>query len=130
MIEELALTRGTILKMALAPLHPAEPALHHELRDALNADLSNKDFFVWINVTPLGSGERFSDLGRIVRGVEAWLAALDPDAVSGAEQVPELEFIDPVAEVRVRAIPKKPTARREQSGSVVGNPEPILVGWS
>jgi hypothetical protein len=116
--------------MALAPLHPAEPALHHELRDVLNADLSNKDFFVWINVTPNGSGEEFNDLGKIVRGVEAWLDALNPDDVSTAEQVPELEFIDPAAEVRVRAIPKKPAARGARSGPIVGNPEPVLVGWS
>ncbi len=116
--------------MALAPLHPAEPKLHHELRDALNASLANTNFFVWINVTPLGEGGSFGDAGRIVNGVEAWLDSLDPDLVSAAGEVPELEFIDPAAEVRVRAVPKKPEARAGRSAQVVGNPEPVLVGWS
>jgi hypothetical protein len=116
--------------MALAPLHPAEPDLHHELRDALNANLSNTDFFVWINVTPIGEQRAFNDPGRIVRGVEAWLATLNPDQVTGASDLPELEFVDPAAEVRVRALPKKPAARSGRSAEIVGNPEPVLVGWS
>jgi hypothetical protein len=118
------------MAMALAPLHPDEPDLHHELRDALNADLSNPNFFVWINVTPSGSQEAFRDLRGIVRGIELWLESLNPDDVSVAESVPELEFVDPAAEVRVRAVPKKAEARAGRAAQIVGNPEPVLVGWS
>lgn len=116
--------------MGLSPLHPDEPALHHELRDALNSGLVNQDFFVWISVTPSGSHESFSALDRIVRGVEQWLDALDPDDVATTEGAPELAFVDAAAEVRVRALPKKPSARVASAVAVVGNPEPVLVGWS
>ncbi len=116
--------------MALAPLHPDEPVLHHELRDALNQSLANTSFFVWINVTPTGTQHEFSDLRRIVVGIEWWLETLDPDAIPATEDVPELELSDPAADVRVRALPKKREARVQRSAEIVGNPEPVLVGWT
>lgn len=116
--------------MALAPLNPDELTLHHQLRDALNEKLANKSFFVWINVTPTGSQQQFSDLQRIVSSIQWWLDTLDPDEIPGAEAVPQVDISDQAAEVRVRALPKKPDARTKRSGQIVGNPEPVLVGWT
>ena len=116
--------------MELQPLHPSEPPLHHELRDALNRSVANTSFFVWINVTPTGLDGQFADLEKVVRDIEWWLDRLDPDAIRSTEGVPELEISDPAADVRVRALPKKPSARSERAGQIVGNPEPVLVGWT
>jgi hypothetical protein len=113
--------------MGRAPLHPDEPQLHHELRDALNERLVNTSFFVWIDVTPTGDSTRFEELDRIVSNVEWWLGTLDPDATVAAEQV---RLFDRAAEVKVRAVPKKPGARSHRAEQIVGNPEPVLVGWS
>ena len=57
-------------------------------------------------------------------------ATLDPDVVSSSREVPELAFVDQAAEIRVRAVPKKPEARGGRAAQIVGNPEPVLVGWS
>lgn len=113
--------------MGLQPVHPDEPALHHELRDALNKSLTNTSFFVWINVTPAGGYTQFDDLGKIVRGIEWWLSTLDPEAIR-SDSVPELEISDLAADVRVRALPKKREARARRAPQIVGNPEPVLVG--
>jgi hypothetical protein len=115
--------------MALHPLHPDEPALHRELRDALNRRLANTNFFVWIKVIPTGMQQEFADLDRVVRGIEWWLDSLDPDAIPTVEPVPELELADPAADILVRALPKKRAARKRRSAQIVGNPEPVLVGW-
>jgi hypothetical protein len=114
----------------LAPLHPDEPALHRELRDALNREIATTSFFVWINVMPTGSAQTFNDLSRLVNGIQLWLDTLDPDAVSETQDVPELVVPDPAAEVRVRALPKKVSARGQRSEHIVGNPESVLVGWT
>jgi hypothetical protein len=111
-------------------LHPDELTLHHELRDALNQRLANTSFFVWINVVPTGTQQQFADIQRIVSGVQWWLDTLDPDAIPATEDVPELDVSDPAAEVRVRALPKRPDARAQRSAQIVGNPEPVLVGWT
>lgn len=113
--------------MAFAPLYPDERELHHQLRDALNQSLSNKNFFVWINITPSGVRHGFENLGRIVSGIEWWLDTLDPDALSGDE---EILLEDAAAEVRIRALPKKPEARSRRAAQIVGNPEPVVVGWT
>jgi hypothetical protein len=115
--------------MRLHPLHPDEPGLHHALRDALNERISNTGFFVWINVSPSGLQREYADLDRLVAGVQLWLDTLDPDRMSASEGVPEMAMFDPAAEVRVRALPKKPSARTVCARAVVGNPEPVLVGW-
>ena len=114
--------------MALAPLHPAEPALHHALRDALNRSLTNTDFFVWITVTPKGDASEFRDLPSLVEETEGWLQGLDPDAIDASE-LPEQYLSDAAADVRIRAVPKKPSARGQHAGQIVGNPEPVLAGW-
>jgi hypothetical protein len=116
--------------MELNPSHPAELSLHHELRDALNGTLDNPSFFVWIHVAPSGGEARFADTERMVAAIDWWLGTLDPDAIPVAEAVPQLDLSDPAAEVRVRALPKKPDARKQRSAVVVGNPEPVLVGWA
>ncbi len=116
--------------MELKPIHPSEPPLHHELRDALNRNLANTSFFVWINVTPTGTEQQFADLERIVSDIGWWLDKLDPDAIHGTEDVPELDISDAAADIRVRALPKKPAARLQRAEQIVGNPEPVLVGWA
>lgn len=114
--------------MPLRPSHPDEPALHHELRDALNQRLTNGDFFVWISVRPTGERVEFEDLDAIVSKAETWLSSLDPDRVD-ASDLPERTYSDKAAEVELRAIPKKPSARGQRAGQIVGNPEPVLAGW-
>jgi hypothetical protein len=115
--------------MALSARHPDEVDLHHELRDAFNRQLTNTDFFVWIDVRPTGQAKHFAHLEEIVRATEEWLGDLDPDAPSGLDKIAERWIIDPAAEIKLRAIPKKPEARTYRSDQIVGNPEPILVGW-
>lgn len=116
--------------MPLEPSHPDEPQLHHELRDALNAGLTNTDFFVWITVHPTGWQKSFAYLPRIVDAVEEWLAMLDPDEAQPWDKVGgEINIVDPAADVRVRAIPKKPEARGRRAAHIVGNPEPTLAGF-
>lgn len=115
--------------MPLAPLHPDEPALHHELRDALNAGLHNTEFFVWINVTPSGQAQSFGRLDDLVVSAAKWLSSLDPDSVSAQEEAPELHYTAEAGRARLRALPKKPEARG-RSGQIVGNPEPVLAGWT
>lgn len=114
--------------MEFKATHPDEPALHRELRDALNRGLDNTAFFVWIRVTPTGERRDFAALDRIVAETNAWLRELDPDAVR-AESLPEKQFLDKAAEVRIQALPKKESARGKVPGAIVGNPEPVLVGW-
>jgi hypothetical protein len=120
----------------LEPLHPDEPELHRQLRDALNEGLTNTDFFVWITVRPTGHQNRFSYLPRIVQRTDRWLASLDPDAPQEDRKssfdpaaLLNAEFQDPAADVRIRAIPKKPEARGRRAAEIVGNPEPALAGY-
>lgn len=117
--------------MALEPRHPLEPALHEQLRSALNRELRNKDFFVWIDVEPTGTGPEFAyeDLDRIVRKTEEWLATLNPDAIADPARPPELRFSNRVADVSVQAIPRKREVRDRRADEIVGNPLPILVGF-
>jgi hypothetical protein len=112
----------------MEPLHALEAALHHELRDVLNERLRNTNFLVWIDIRPTGDEKHLVDADQIVRETEDWLASLDPDAVSGTD-LPERVLRDLAAVVRLRAIPKKASARAYRSDQIVGNPEPILVGW-
>jgi hypothetical protein len=114
--------------MPLEPLHPDEPALHHALRDALNQRLTSTDFFVWISITPTGAAQDFRDLNALVDHTERWLAERRVDTVE-ANELPELQLSDPAAEVRIRAVPKKPAARGRRAPEIVGNPEPALAGW-
>ena len=116
--------------MALSARHPDEPALHHELRDAFNRELTSTNFFVWIDVRPTGTANEFAHLDQVVAATEEWLGDLDPDAAPPGEgRVNERWIIDPAAEVKMRAIPKKPDARNRRSDPIVANPEPILVGY-
>lgn len=95
----------------------------------MNAALTSKGFFVWITVSPKNDHKHFADLDRIVRGTEAWLNSLDPDKI-GPGEFPAKTFDDKAADVRIRAIPKKLEARTYRSEQIVGNPSPMLVGWS
>jgi hypothetical protein len=113
----------------LEPLHPDQPELHRQLRDALNEGLTNADFFVWITVLPTGYQKRFSYLPRIVERTDRWLVSLDPDAPQEDRKSNTEFFEDPAADVRIRAIPKKPEARGRRAVEIVGNPEPVLAGY-
>lgn len=115
--------------MPLEPRHPDELALHHELRDAFNRELTNTNFFVWIDVRPSGGHKQFAYLDQIIKATEEWLGDLDPDSLPGPDRIAERWIEDPAAEIKLRAIPKKPEARAYRSDQIVGNPEPILVGW-
>ena len=115
--------------MALSARHPDEPALHHELRDAFNRKLTSTKFFVWIDVRPTGGLKRFAHLDEIVRATEQWLTDLDPDAPAAPDRIAERWIVDPAAEIKLRAIPKRPEARDRRADEIVGNREPILAGW-
>lgn len=115
--------------MEYRALHPDEIALHHELRDALNAGLTSKDFFVWIRVEPSGERRTFGDLDGLVGRIEGWLGQFDPDRVQESD-LPMIRLEDPAAEVEVTALPKKAQARNRRADQIVGNPSPALVGWS
>lgn len=114
--------------MPLEPLHPDEPTLHRALRDALNQRLTSTNFFVLISIEPTGERTSFEDLDAIVTDVEEWLSRLDPDEAP-AEALPERTWSDKAADVRIRAIPKKRSARGYRAAEIVGNPEPALAGW-
>jgi hypothetical protein len=115
--------------MPLEPRHPDELALHHELRDAFNQRLRNTNFFIWIDVRPTGRYQRFQHLDQVIRATETWLADLDPDAPRSADHLPERWLVDPAAEMKLRAIPRKREVRGYRAAEIVGNPEPVLVGW-
>lgn len=114
--------------MPLEPSHPDEAVLHHALRDALDRTLTSKDFFVLITVEPSGERQKFEDLEGLALEVERWLRGQDPEHVD-VDALPERLFTDKAAEVTVRAIPKKPSARGHRAANIVGNPEPALAGW-
>lgn len=116
--------------MPLEPSHPDEPELHRQLRDALNDELRNTKFFVWITVRPTGWQKSFAYLPRIVAAVEEWLDTLDPDEVRPWDEGNGwISISDPAADVRIRAIPKKPGARGRRADQIVGNPAPVLTGY-
>jgi hypothetical protein len=102
--------------------------LHRELRDALNRDLTSRNFFVWINVKPTGHARCFADLNAIVGRTEAWLSTLDPDAVRERE-LPKLQLEDRAASVEITALPRKQEVRGYRAQEIVGNPAPALAGW-
>jgi hypothetical protein len=64
-----------------------------------------------------------------VAATEQWLGHLDPDTLDPAA-LPEQLFRDRAGEVRITAIPKKPSARGRRADQIVGNPEPSLSGWT
>lgn len=103
-------------------------ALHHQLRDALNASLKNKNFFVWINVMPTGDASRFSELDRMVERTEDWLSRLNPDAVREGD-LPKLQLRENAASVEITALPRKREVRGYRAAEIVGNPEPVLTRW-
>jgi hypothetical protein len=115
--------------MPLDARHPDELALHHQLRDALNRDLTNTNFFVWIDVRPTGKHKRFTELKQVVAAVDEWLSDLDPDAHYSADRVPERWISEPAAEIKLAAIPRRREVRDRRAKQIVGNPEPMLVGW-
>ncbi|MEA2459112.1 MAG: hypothetical protein QOC95_2084 [Thermoleophilaceae bacterium] len=113
----------------MQPAHPDESGLHRQLRDALNESLASTNFLVWITVEASGDGTHLSTTREIVLRTEQWLSSLDPETIPTPEAIPEMAFTDPAAEVRIRAIPKKPEARGYRSQPIVGNPEPAVAGW-
>lgn len=114
--------------MRFSPSHRDESALHSALRDALNEELENKDFFVWLDVRPTGKAREFDDLGKIVAETEGWLGSLDPDAVE-EKKLPKRHFDQEAASVEITALPRKPEVRDHRADEIVGNPGPILIGW-
>jgi hypothetical protein len=115
--------------MPLEPRHPDEPALHHELRDAFNRELKNTNFFLWIDVRPAGGYAHFVHLDEIIKATEDWLDDLDPDDPRSADRIQERWIVDPAAEVKLGAIPRKREVRGRRAAQIVGNPEPVLSGW-
>lgn len=103
-------------------------ALHHQLRDAFNASLRNKNFFVWIHVMPTGDAAQFSDLGKMIERTEAWLSDLDPEAVREGD-LPKLKLREKAASVEITALPRTREVRGYRATEIVGNPEPVLTRW-
>jgi hypothetical protein len=89
--------------------------------DALNEGKSDS-FFVWVHMEAVGQARPRAS--EIVRPVEQWLDALDPDPVMAARDaghpLPSQVFTFRDWRIRLEAVPKKPEAR--------GNPAHRLIG--
>lgn len=102
---------------------------HLALRDALDAQLVNGDFFVWLTARVVGAPGVLSPGSRqeVVRLADEWLAGLDPDAPDAARA--EMRWQHDGVSVRLQAVPKRPEARGVRRDRVVGNPEPAFAYW-
>jgi hypothetical protein len=106
------------------------------VRELLNAQVQDPNFFVWLNVSPAGGRDRFPNQDTdfqaaaddFASATREWLSSLDPDKVieAGAPPSTEVEAAGVVASLL--AIPKKP-GHRSFGGVLVANPEPAIAYW-
>jgi hypothetical protein len=116
--------------------YEGEGEWHRRVRELLNAQVPDPNFFVWLNVSPAGARDRFPNqdtdfqaaANEIARLTREWLGSLDADRVSEAETPPSKEISAAGVLVSLRALPKKP-GHRSFSGVLVGNPEPAIAHW-
>jgi len=123
---------------ALAREHyEGEGEWHRRVRELLNAQVPDPNFFVWLNVSPAGGRDRFPNqdtdfqaaADKVASATRGWLSSLDPDEVIEAGMSPNTELEAAGVVVSLRAIPKKP-AHRSFSGVLVANPEPAIAYWT
>jgi hypothetical protein len=116
--------------------YEGEGEWHRRVRDLLNGQVPDPNFFVWLNVRPGSERERFPNQDtdfqaaatEIASATREWLSSLDPDDVIEAGAPPSTEFDAAGVVVSLRAIPKK-RGHRAFSGVLVGNPEPAIAYW-
>ena len=111
--------------MATATTTTSEKELHLQVRDALNEELQDYNFFLWLTVTPgTGTEQVVEELTVPVAEIDAWLEQLDPDHLP--TKFPSKVFeVDGVG-IEITALAKRTEARSERSKQVVANPLPAL----
>jgi len=100
---------------------PEHDSPHHMLTQALEAGVTNRDWFLWLDVS--GDDPR-PDYTSLIDQTEAWLEGQDPDAPDPAA---ELVWHRGGLHVQIRALPKKSRARG--ANPLVGNPYPAFAYW-
>ncbi len=111
-------------------MNPEELKWHEAVRDALNSNCRDPNFFVWINVDPETTDAEVEDvpLDDLARRVDEWLGTLDPDENPADGPRQETFDVSGLA-VRVSALAKKASARG-RSAPIVGNPVPAFAYWT
>jgi hypothetical protein len=124
---------------------PDEEFWHGRLRDILNSQLRQRDFFLWLHAS--GSGQSQLDEPGFLRAVEHGLSAIGPlvhrepavdvdslerfverrDRGEWSWQGKEFEWADGGLHVRLTAIPRRREVANEPAHEVVGNPEPAFA---
>jgi hypothetical protein len=124
--------RSTLFAWALglgfcAVAAPQELEWHERVRRALDFQLDNPDFFLWI-VVEADPGASL-DEHALRQDVERWLGKLEADQVFRQRDEPEHAWEAGGLLVRFTAIPKKPEARGT-GVPIVGNPVSPAAYWS
>jgi hypothetical protein len=126
-----------IVSGAVAREHyEGEGEWHRRMRELLNAQVSDPNFFVWLNVSPAGGRDRFPNqdtdfqaaANEIASATREWLGSLDADQVIEARTPPRTDLDAAGVVVSLWAIPKK-AGHRMFSGVLVANPEPAIAYW-
>ena len=95
--------------------YEGEGEWHRRVRDLLNGQVPDQNFFVWLNVRPAGERERFPDqdtdfqaaANEIASAAREWLSSLDADEVIQAGASPGTDLDAAGVTVTLQAIPKK-----------------------
>jgi hypothetical protein len=127
---------GTVSGAVAREHYQGEGEWHRRVRDVLNAQVPDANFFVWLTVSPSGGRDRFpnqdtdfqSEANEVASATREWLGSLDPDEVIRAETTPSTELEAAGVALSLRAVPKK-RGHRSFSGVLVGNPEPAIAFW-
>jgi hypothetical protein len=106
---------------------PHELEWHERVRRALDFNIDNPDFFLWIGVEVEPGASLDEDALR--QDVNDWLGKLDADRVFQTRDEPEHTWEKSGLVVRFTAIPKTPEARGT-GVPIVGNPVPSAAYWS
>jgi hypothetical protein len=97
--------------------------MHHAVRDALEDNLTSRDFVIGVIARPLTSRSRVLDVGKIAQDIDAWLATLDPDTRDASCLSTEVRTS--TVAVKVHAIPKAPPECTRRARPIVWNDKPL-----
>ena len=82
---------------------------HERVRAVLDAEITNRDFVLWILVAAEPNTELDEEALR--EDVSGWLEALDVERVFAARDEPEHTYEDRGLVIRFTAVPRAPAAR-------------------
>jgi len=105
---------------------------HKALAEALDAEITSPDFFLWLRVKAeqATTGPTRGQLDVVVHQVQTWLNSLNVSHAKDADgRFPTAKHSVGKVEIEVTAVPKKPEARGI-SNIVVGNPLPPSAHWN